>query len=78
MFRFDNPDKPYVKHQLRQTDEINTDEHKDIEEVAVPAGAVQNFVAIRWDNEWFPSVAIRWDNEWFPSKSKNLHFYQFP
>ena len=51
MFRFDNCDKPYVKHQLRQTDEINTDEHKDIEEVAVPAGAVQNFVAIRWDNE---------------------------
>ena len=40
MFRFDNCDKPYVK----------IDEHEDSEEVALPAGAVSDFVAIRWGN----------------------------
>ena len=36
MFRFDNCDKPFVEDQLWQTDEINTDEYEDTEEVAIP------------------------------------------
>ena len=57
--------KPYVKHQLKQPDEINTEEYEDIGEVALPADAVSDFVAIRWDNEWFPF------------KSKNLYVHHF-
>ena len=48
LLKFDNYDKPYIKHLLRQTDEINTDECEDIEV------AVSEFVAIRWDGEWLP------------------------
>ena len=48
LFKFDNYDKPYIKHLLRQTDEINTDECEDTEV------AVSEFVAIRWDSEWLP------------------------
>ena len=57
---FDNCNNLYVKYQLQQTDEC-----EDTEEVALPLGAVSDFVAIRWDNEWFPG------------KSKNLYIYQF-
>ena len=48
MFKFDNYDKPYIKHLLQQTDEINTDECEDTEV------AVSEFVPIRWDSEWLP------------------------
>lgn len=66
MFIIDNCDKPYVKHQLWQTDEINTDAHEGIEEVGVLNGAVSDFVAIRCDNDWFIG------------KFKNLYVYLFP
>ena len=46
MFTFDVCDKQYVKHQLKQTDEINTDEYEDIEEVALPVDTLSDFVAI--------------------------------
>ena len=65
MFRFDICDTPYVKNQMQQTDEINTDEYEDTEELALPADVVSDFFAIRWDNEWFSG------------KSKNLYDYHF-
>ena len=46
MFTFDVCDKQYIKHQLKQTDEINTDEYEDIEEVALPVDTLSDFVAI--------------------------------
>ena len=63
MFRFDICDKPYVKHSADWRK--NFDEYGDIEEVAIPADAVSDFVAIRWDNECFPG------------KSKNLYVHHF-
>ena len=38
---------------MQQTDEINTDEYEDTEELALPADVVSDFFAIRWDNESF-------------------------